>query len=35
MQVKLTRELREGKRKYRAKVEKQFQKGNMSDAWEA
>ena len=30
----MTRELREGKREYRAKVEKQFQTGNMADAWD-
>ena len=34
MQAKLTRELREGKREYRAKIEKQFQTGNMADAWD-
>ena len=34
VQAKLTRELREGKREYRAKVEKQFQTGNMADAWD-
>ena len=33
VQAKLTRELREGKREYRAKIEKQFQTGNMADAW--
>ena len=32
MQAKLTRKL-EGKREYRAKIEKQFQTGNMTDAW--
>ena len=31
---KLTRELREGKREYKAKIEKQFQTGNMADAWD-
>ena len=30
----MTRELREGKTEYRAKVEKQFQTGNMADAWD-
>ena len=30
VQAKLTRKLREGKREYRAKVEKQFQTGNMA-----
>ena len=30
----MTRELREGKRVYRAKIEKQFQTGNMADAWD-
>ena len=34
MKAKLTRELRKGKREYRAKVEKQFQTGNMADAWD-
>ena len=34
VQAKLTRELREGKREYRAKVEKQFQTLNMADAWD-
>ena len=34
VQAKLTRELREGKREYRAKIEKQFQTGNMADAWD-
>ena len=34
VQAKLTRELREGKREYRAKIEKQFQMGNMADAWD-
>ena len=34
MQAKLTRELREGEREYRAKIEKQFQTGNMADAWD-
>ena len=34
VQAKLTRELREGKREYKAKVEKQFQTGNMADAWD-
>ena len=30
----MTRELREGKKEYKAKVEKQFQTGNMADAWD-
>ena len=34
MQAKLTRELREGKREFWAKIEKQFQTGNMADAWD-
>ena len=34
MRAKLTRELREGKRECRAKIEKQFQTGNMADAWD-
>ena len=33
VQAKLTRELREGKSEYRAKIETQFQTGNMADAW--
>ena len=32
VQAKLTRELREGKSEYRAKIEKQFQTGNLADA---
>ena len=34
VQAKLTRELREGEREYRAKIEKQFQTGNMANAWD-
>ena len=34
VQAELTRELREGKREYRAKIQKQFQTGNMADAWD-
>ena len=34
VQAKLTRELWDGKREYRAKVEKQFQTGKMADAWD-
>ena len=34
VQAKLTRELREGKRVFWAKIEKQFQTGNMADAWD-
>ena len=34
VQAKLTRELKEGKREYRAKIEKKFQAGNMADAWD-
>ena len=30
----MTRELSEGKREYRAKIEKQFQTWNMADAWD-
>ena len=33
VQAKLMRELREGEREYRAKAEKQFQTGNLADAW--
>ena len=33
VQAKLMRELREGKREYKAKIEK-FQTGNMADAWD-
>ena len=34
VQAKLTRELRERKREYEAKIEKKFQTGNMADAWD-
>ena len=34
VQAKLMRELREGKKEYKAKIEKHFQMGNMADAWD-
>ena len=33
IQVKLRKEIKENKRRYREKVEQQFQSGNLSDAW--